>query len=166
MVWHHHCPEFSNTSRKVHLVFAIDMNPPLTWAPCIIISSCKGDEECKTKSPGAQVWFADSNVTFMANRQSMVWQARHPSMPGLQEAGMHMWVCLTQKVMSTVYWCLWWWKCSYFDFQLSVLGPTSTLGKDKTEDVINSQSLFWCYSVVNVKIKFLQVYPHLKTENT
>lgn len=50
-----------------------------------------------------------------------------------------------------------------------VLGPTSTLGKDKTEDATSSQSLFLCHSIVNYKKKkiklFLQAHPHFKTEN-
>lgn len=138
MVWHH-CPEFANTSRKVspHLC-----NRQMIRASCVILSYSKRDKESKSKSPDAEVWFADGNVTSMTSSQRAVGQTRHLSMPGLQEAGVCLWVCLAQKVMSTVYWHLWGWKRPYFDLQNVVSGPTLTLGKEKTEDVTGSRSLF------------------------
>lgn len=86
MVWHHRL-EFASTSRKVHTaIFAIDINPSSLATP-------KRDEENENESPNAHVWFADGNVNSVVSSQRVMEQVRHPSTPGLQEAGMHLCVC-------------------------------------------------------------------------
>lgn len=84
VVWHHY-PEFASTSRKMHPIFATDINPSLIGASCVVSSHPRRDKGSKTKSPEALVWFANSNVTSMASGQRVVWQVTHPSMHRLQE---------------------------------------------------------------------------------